>query len=61
MFEKLMSKVKGAWDALDYVPDCPACGGTGEPSDESRAWSEVVWWKGEQYRVCHNCHGRGKV
>lgn len=61
MLRTVLRKAKDVWGALDYVPDCRVCGGTGEPDNSPAAWVEVVWWKGRQVRVCHNCKGRGKV
>jgi DnaJ-class molecular chaperone len=55
---KLTERIKEVWRSLDYVPDCPVCKGTGEPSGP---WTEKVWWKGKLVEVCHNCKGRGKV
>jgi DnaJ-class molecular chaperone len=43
---------------MDKVPDCPNCKGTGEAVN---GWPELVWWKGRQVTVCHQCKGAGKV
>jgi len=49
------------WEALDKVPDCPSCKGTGEPTGKNKVWAEPVYWKGQIVYVCHQCKGAGKV
>ena len=52
------------WDSLDYVPDCPMCGGTGDrpkPGRENMFFTYQVYWKGRLYAVCAQCEGKGKV
>ncbi len=54
---KLKAALKELWEALDKVPDCPMCKGTGAPID----WPERVYWKGVLVLVCSQCKGAGKV
>jgi len=54
----ILATIKKVWKALDYVPDCPECHGTGEPTGFIDA---TVYWKGKQVRVCGTCMGAGKV
>ena len=53
--------IRRVWRSLDYVPNCRACGGTGNVNPKWRAFAEQVYWKGQLYTVCHNCKGTGKV
>lgn len=48
------------WKWTGTVPVCPTCHGTGEP-DLVRGYTAYVWWRGQRVRVCHHCHGAGKV
>jgi len=58
---KILEILKELWDALDYVPDCPACHGTGRPTHPYENWAQTVLWHGKPVKVCHNCMGAGKV
>ena len=60
-FKKTKKALAEIWRGLERVPDCPACGGTGEAVAKHQNWAITVWWKGQEFTVCHNCEGRGKV
>ena len=55
----LKTLLKELWKALDEIPNCPACNGTGLPTVP--AWAELVWWRGALVSVCHQCKGTGKL
>lgn len=55
----VLAAIKRAWKALDYVPNCPCCEGTGlSKRDYENGW---IWWQGRQVLGCWHCDGRGKV
>lgn len=54
---RIWAWLKAVWQALDYVPDCPMCKGSGE----SIEWEDNVYWHGTSMRVCDQCKGAGKV
>ena len=60
--KQIAKKLLKEWDALENVPDCPSCKGTGMATGKDKGWNaEPVYWKGQIVWVCHQCKGRGKV
>lgn len=53
-----LGDIRRAWRALDRIPDCPQCKGSGEPIN---GFSETVFWRGREVEVCATCKGAGKV
>ncbi len=55
----VVTAVKRIWKALDYVPDCPCCEGSGVSKRDYE--NGRLWWRGQQVIGCSHCEGRGKV
>jgi len=51
-------RIRDAWKALDRVPDCPQCKGSGNAGS---GFDVVVFWRGQEVCVCATCEGSGKV
>jgi hypothetical protein len=57
----VLQAIQKAWKALDYVPNCPDCKGTGYPSGDYGGVHDTVFWRGQPEIVCYRCKGAGKV